>query len=119
MKNRHRYPKDWDAIARAVKDAARWHCQQCGKPCRPPGVPLSQTGDWLAANFPQWHDSGDRPHRFTLTVAHLDHDPSNCDRANLRAMCAPCHLRNDAAIHAQRAAATRDRQRGQLNLFHQ
>jgi hypothetical protein len=30
-----------------------------------------------------------------LTVAHLDHNPANCDRANLRALCAPCHCRYD------------------------
>ena len=27
----------------------------------------------------------------TLTVAHLDHVPNNCDRNNLKALCAPCH----------------------------
>ena len=29
--------------------------------------------------------------RFKLTVAHLDHEPGNCDRNNLKALCAPCH----------------------------
>lgn len=37
----------------------------------------------------------------TLTVAHLDHTPENCDRQNLMAMCAPCHLRYDARQHAE------------------
>lgn len=40
-------------------------------------------------------------HRRTLTVAHLDHDPSNCRRDNLAALCAPCHPRYDAGHHAE------------------
>jgi hypothetical protein len=30
-----------------------------------------------------------------LTVAHLDHNPANCDPGNLLAMCQACHLRYD------------------------
>jgi len=29
--------------------------------------------------------------RIVLTVAHLDHQPENCDRANLKALCQRCH----------------------------
>ena len=79
---RERYPAEWKAIARAVKDAADWKCQNCGKQCRRPGEPFDT-------------------HRNTLTVAHLDHTPENCDLSNLMAMCAPCHLRYDAAQHAE------------------
>lgn len=37
--------------------------------------------------------------RVILTVAHLDHQPENCDRDNLRAMCQRCHLAYDAEEH--------------------
>lgn len=87
-----RYPPDWTSIATAIKDAAGWTCQQCGKQCRIPGEPLDT-------------------HRNTLTVAHLDHTPENCAPENLRALCAPCHLRYDATHHADTRKATMARQR--------
>lgn len=37
-------------------------------------------------------------HGFTkivLTVAHLDHQPENCDDDNLKAMCQKCHNNYD------------------------
>ena len=42
-----------------------------------------------------------------LTVAHLDHDPANNERSNLRAMCQRCHLAYDHEHHA----ATRRRRK--------
>lgn len=83
-----RYPPDWPAIARAVKDAADWRCEACGLQCRRPGEPFDT-------------------HRRTLTVAHLDHNPANCDRDNLKALCAPCHLRYDAPRKAADRRAKR------------
>lgn len=64
-RNRHRYPDDWPALAKAVKDAADWKCSACGAPHGPP------------------------PH--VLTVDHLHHDPENRD-AVLIALCQRCHL---------------------------
>ena len=75
------------AIARAVKDAANWTCQQCG------------------AVHGQPHPTNGKD--TVMTCAHLDHDEANCDPSNLRSLCAPCHLRYDAAHHAATAAATR------------
>lgn len=92
------YPSNWEAIALAVKEAAGWRCQQCGKQCRRPG---------------ERHDT----HRRTLTVAHLDHDPVNCARENLQALCAPCHLRYDARHHAESARRTRETRSGQRRLW--
>ena len=76
-----RYPADWKAIARQVKEKAGWRCQSCGKQCRKPGEPLDT-------------------HQRTLTVHHIDHCPENCSPDNLIALCAPCHLRADAQHHA-------------------
>ena len=36
-----------------------------------------------------------------LTVAHLDHDPRNNDRLNLRVLCQRCHNTHDA-IHRKK-----------------
>lgn len=79
---RELYPPNWNEIALAVKVNARWTCQRFGKLCRKPTEPF-------------------RSHVFTLTVAHLDHNPANCAADNLEAMCAPCHLRYDAKHHAE------------------
>ena len=47
------------------------------------------------------------PVRIILTTAHLDHDRSNNNDANLRALCQFCHLNHDrlhgAALRRQRA----------------
>lgn len=79
---KHRYPPDWDEIAKTVKDEAGWKCEECGKQCRKPGEPFDT-------------------HKRTLTVAHLNHTPEDCRRENLRALCAPCHLEYDKEHHVE------------------
>lgn len=94
---RELYPTDWEEIAQAVKRESDWRCEHCDRQCRRPGE------DFVT-------------HTRTLTVAHLDHDPANCERENLRALCAPCHLRYDAKNHARSASHTRalrEREAGQ------
>ena len=61
------YPANWDEIAAQVKEAAGWCCEQCGHP----------------------HAPADG---YTLTVHHIDGDPSNNDPGNLVALCQRCHL---------------------------
>lgn len=56
--NRSLYPADWETIAAAVKSAAGWKCQVCGKQCRKPGEPFDT-------------------HIRTLTVSHLNHEPQD------------------------------------------
>lgn len=134
MKNRHLYPKNWEAISLTTRINAGWRCEFCGKPCRPPEVSLNQTGEWLAENHPEWFErlfkvieddehgviEIEKPHRFTLTVAHMNHNPSDCDPNNLKALCAPCHLAYDA-IHHQNSRRTNRMKTaeaaGQLTLF--
>ncbi|NER06183.1 MAG: hypothetical protein F6K17_28155 [Okeania sp. SIO3C4] len=127
------YPDNWDKIALSVKQAAGWTCQSCGRPCRPPGILLKDTEQWLIDNHPEWlpclyevvldEVHGDikiaKPQRFTLTTAHLDHEPSNCTIENLKALCSVCHLtldRNDwNKSRGSRRMKLRERQ-GQLTL---
>ncbi|NET39591.1 MAG: HNH endonuclease [Cyanothece sp. SIO1E1] len=114
--NRQLYPHDWEAIALAIKRQANWQCQQCCRPCKRPDQTwldfkrfLKQMGLWSLIERPF------KRGRFVLTVAHLDHQPANCDPANLRAWCSVCHLRYDT-----RAMATKKRLKrevlGQLRL---
>ena len=86
--NKALYPKDWDGIALDVKERADWKCQFCGKQCRRPGEPFDT-------------------HKRTLTVAHMNHKPMDINPENLKALCAPCHLRYDAQHHAETRKAKR------------
>jgi 5-methylcytosine-specific restriction endonuclease McrA len=46
-----------------------------------------------------------------LTVAHLDHQPENCDPDNLMAMCQRCHNAYDAPM---RRAGIKARQKAAM-----
>lgn len=95
--NKAAYPDNWPEIAKRVKEAARWQCQQCGRQCYRPGEPCP-----------------DRSR--ILTVHHINHIPSDCSPDNLIALCAPCHLRADAQHHARNARRTRAAKTGQMFL---
>lgn len=71
------YPPDWPVIAKAVKDAANWHCVRCGHIHDP------ETG-------------------YTLTVHHLDIDPSNNAWWNTVALCQRCHLHIQGKVILER-----------------
>jgi 5-methylcytosine-specific restriction endonuclease McrA len=102
--HKERYPKNWKEISLRIRARSGGKCEFCG-----------------AENY--------KPHPLTgskvvLTVAHLDHDPMNCDgmenveeiesvpllpikKSNLRALCQKCHLTYDAKHHARNATTTR------------
>ena len=90
--DRSKYPDDWEQIALAIKEAAGWKCESCGKQCRKPGEPFDT-------------------HRRTLTVAHINHTEADCREENLVALCAGCHLRYDAPMkRLRRIVAKRAKQ---------
>lgn len=104
--DRSLYPDNWDAIATNIKNEANWTCTECDRPCRRPGETNEQLFDRLTARWANdwWKEINTEAHgwvvieapgRYILTVAHLDHRPGNCDRTNLKALCAPCHCRYD------------------------
>lgn len=95
--NRARYPKDWPAISRRIRDRAENRCE--GSPAFPDcraenGAPHPVTGS-----------------RVVLTVAHLDHQPENCADDNLKAWCQRCHNTYDMPMRrrgiAERAKAAK------------
>jgi len=67
---RELYPDDWEAISLRIRERAGWRCEWCGVEY---GQPNPITGSTVV-----------------LSVAHLDHDPSNCADDNLRALCQRC-----------------------------
>lgn len=102
-----RYPKDWPAISREVRDRAGQLCE--GSPAYP---------DCQAANGELHPVTGSK---VVLTVAHLNHIPEDCgepgDRPNLKAWCQRCHLTYDAKHHAANAAQTLRSKRAAADLF--
>lgn len=128
--NRDRYPADWPAISAEVREAAGQKCQRCGVPNGSAirrGVSAAGEALWREAGWSAYMDgvsaetglevadtSEDtvewgRVVRVVLTVAHLDHRPENCDRANLRAWCQRCHNAYDAPMRRAGIAARADR----------
>lgn len=125
--NKHLYPDDWREISRRIRhERARGRCEcrgECGSD-HTGGVPGP---DWSRCDAPNgetiyrdietphvWYsqlgpleEDEARAVKVVLTVAHLDHDPTNNDPGNLRAMCQLCHLRYDREHHAQTRARTR------------
>ena len=71
------YPSDWQDIAKGVKIKAGWRCIRCDHPHDP------------AAGY-------------TLTVHHLDMNPSNCAWWNIPALCQRCHLQIQAKVVMER-----------------
>ena len=128
------YPKAWKAIRAQILVRARNKCERCG---RPNGVAVLVCSDgawnrfeWESAADGEWRDADGEFTRnrsdedkavahvtkTVLTVAHLDHDPTNNAPENLRALCQRCHLSHDAAERARNARRTRDMKRGQGSL---
>jgi hypothetical protein len=98
------YPANWhDEIRPAILARARNRCE--GSPA-----------------YPDCRATNGEPHpltrsRVVLTIAHLDHDETNCAPENLRAWCQRCHLTYDAAHHALTARATRRARLALRDLF--
>ena len=104
--NKARYPKNWRQISERIRvERAHNRCEVCGV------VNYS----WINRKTREicLQDEDDTI-RVVLTVAHLDHQPENCDESNLKAMCQKCHNNYDKAhrketIHKSRTV-------GQMSL---
>ena len=130
--NKDRYPANWPAISQQIRDRAGQQCEKC---CAPNGELIRRgrttAGEavWRMASDSAYMDGvcadtgllipdtsedtvayGD-PVKVILTVAHLDHQPENCDPENLRAWGQRCHNAYDAPM---RRAGIKSRAKAQL-----
>ncbi len=125
--NRARYPKDWPAISRAIRNRAHNRCEAegCGVEnhawgwrdrhgqfhelrirrhmLREAGYGKHNTGArYMKPPFTMTIDGWSRDIiEIVLTVAHLNHTPEDCRPENLKALCQRCHNRYDRAARRQ------------------
>lgn len=113
---RSRYPADWKAISRRIRERDGNCCKWCGAP-NGEFIERRPDGSWFlhshtAVCMGEACDSV----LVVLTVAHLDHTPENCADENLAALCQRCHNRYDAPMR-RAGIKTRARERaGNLEL---
>lgn len=115
------YPKDWKAISLRIREREGQKCKTCKAPngqivwrsadgakymLERGEVFSSVDGEYLGMCKGSEYNGGNMV-KIVLTVAHLDHDPTNNDDANLAALCQKCHLTYDAKHHAKNAHQTR------------
>lgn len=117
--NKARYPKDWPQISKAIRERAWQKCEKCGAPNGAMirrGKTTAGEAVWRMASDSAYDDgvcaetgllipdtsedtvSYGAAVKVILTVAHLDHQPENCDPENLRAWCQRCHNAYDAPM---------------------
>lgn len=118
--DRKLYPVNWDAIASQIKVEANWCCEFCGRACIRPGELLEEFCDRIRTtdnpdDCPVVADFRTYPRRYLMTVAHLNHIPQDCDRANLKALCNSCHCRYDLRQMGRKRLLKRERH-GQLRI---
>ena len=127
------YHPDWKAISlRIRKDRAGDHCEWCGEANGEVVRVNKETKQRERAGFMSkvhaealnyaraLNDNADdglgRWHPVVLTVAHIDHDKTNNDDANLAALCQRCHLGHDRKHHEQNRRYGRNWKRDQTAL---
>lgn len=138
-----RYPPDWPKISARVREEAGQRCEWCavrngaliyrgsdnqhdvslpayryaGASAFEPSI-HAQTGEAIPGSgwdtFDTWRE---KPVRVVLTVAHLDHQPENCARDNLKALCQRCHNAYDAPMRRQGLAERRKSALASGDLF--
>ncbi len=103
IKNASLYAENWKWIRARILQRANDCCE--GSP-----------------KFPDCWVENYKPHPVTgskvvLTIAHLNHDPSDCREENLRAMCQRCHFHHDQEQHQENSRRTRRARNAMRDLF--
>ena len=96
---KRRYPKNWPSISKAIRFGRAGGQCECAGECG-----TGHEGRCEARHGQAHPVTGSE---VVLTTAHRDHQPENCDPANLFAACQRCHLAYDAELHRANAAWTR------------
>ena len=106
--NKSLYPDNWDEIAYNLKESVGWICENCDRICRRGKEPIEDFIGRVTADLPEnqaialSEEIRQKPMRFVLTVAHLNHIPMGVRPENLCCLCSGCHCRYDAKSKAKR-----------------
>lgn len=132
-----KYPSNWKSEIRpAILERAKHRCEKCGVPNYAVGY-RSKEGvfyssgyihneletwgrdmfDDILANCYDKKGNPTKPTKIVLTIAHLDHDITNNDPSNLKALCQRCHLSLDSIQHRENARKTIQNKKGLKPLF--
>jgi hypothetical protein len=102
------YPPDWSEISHRIRKRSGGNCEcrgECGT-AHPAKRCLAHQGRPIDP-FADPPVIGGHGRGVVLTTAHLNHDPTDCDDVNLKAMCQRCHLAYDRDLHTRNSATTR------------
>lgn len=104
--NKDRYPKNWKEISSDIR------FNRAGNKCEICGVVNYSYINRITRELCLKDD--ENAIRVVLTVAHLDHNPENCDYSNLKAMCQKCH--NSCDVNHRKETRLKTKMIGQLNF---
>ncbi len=132
--NKARYPANWNTISEQIRERDNQKCCFCGvkngasiirlnkggkhfyRYPESDNVYCAESGSWCTTitkgynlEIGYFNSAHAKAVKIVLTVAHLDHTPENCDPSNLKSLCQRCHLKYDAAHHAQTRAQTKQK----------
>lgn len=80
------------------------------------GLESSKEAVNFVKEYNYWTQDDRRLFVIILTIAHLDHDITNNDESNLKALCQKCHLNYDKEYHKNNARKTMERKKGLLEF---
>lgn len=135
-----KYPKNWAEISKAIRQREGHRCKFCGVPNYALGfrqfdgtfIPVQgndyldaagmgrfgyKAGRELASHYNNREGLEKRYIVIILTVAHLDHDTTNNDPANLAALCQRCHLNHDRKDNMRRKREAKRQRMGLRDMF--
>lgn len=122
-----KYPQTWKSEIRpAILERAKHCCEQCGVANYATGA-RDLDGNWHSSKqicnmnsdvgYGYFGTYGVKDTKIVLTIAHLDHDITNNDPANLKALCQKCHLNYDKDQHKASSRKTINKKKGLQELF--
>lgn len=117
-----KYHPEWKKVIRpAILERAENKCEQCGVKNHSIIHRFGRgENDWEywpeGMESEAWSIDGIKSSKIVLTIAHLDHNVTNNDYSNLKALCQRCHLRHDMEHHMKNARTTRIKKKKQTEI---